>query len=135
MKKFFITTSIVLTAGLLFALPVFALDLGSDILREAGSVAGYDPNTTQTTFAQNVGIIVRAILSLVGVIFTALIVYAGIMWMTAHGEEDKIKKAQDILKASIIGLVITLSAYSISAFIVPRLLERTTSNPTVDNSN
>lgn len=131
MKKVFIVISVVVVSGFLFVWPVFSINLGGDILNNAARTAGYDPNTSQTTFAQNVGIVVRAVLSFVGVIFTALIIYAGILWMTARGEEDKVKKAQDILKASIIGLIITLSAYSISAFVVPKLLERTTSNPTV----
>jgi len=44
-------------------------------------------------------------------------VYAGLMWMTAGGNEDRIKKARQILIAAIIGLVIVLSAYAITQFI------------------
>jgi len=49
------------------------------------------------------------------------------MWMTAHGEEAKIDKAKEIIKAAVIGIVIVLAAYSISAFIIPRVIASTVS--------
>jgi hypothetical protein len=52
-----------------------------------------------------------------GTIFFILVVYAGLMWMTAVGNEENIKKAQSILKTAIIGLIIVLSAYAITKFI------------------
>ncbi len=64
-----------------------------------------------------VGTIVNALLSLVGLIFLILMVYAGILWMTARGEEDQISKAQKIITASLIGLFITVSAYAITVFV------------------
>ena len=59
-------------------------------------------------------------------IFLLLTVYAGYLWLTARGEEEPIKKAQKIIIASVIGLVIVVSAYSITNFVVPRILEKTT---------
>jgi len=52
-------------------------------------------------------------------------VYAGYLWMTARGESDQVDKAKKIIVQSIIGLVITVGAYSITAFVVPALLKRT----------
>jgi len=46
-----------------------------------------------------------------------LMIYAGFLWMTARGAEEQVKKSQDIIIAAVIGLVITLSAYAISALI------------------
>lgn len=65
--------------------------------------------------------VVKAALSLVGTIFLVLTIYAGILWMTAQGEEDKIETAQKIIKAAMIGLFITLAAYAITAFVAGRL--------------
>ena len=59
-----------------------------------------------------------------GVIFLVLMVYAGYLWMTARGTEEQIEKAKKIIMAAMIGLIITLGAYSITAFVVPAILER-----------
>lgn len=67
-----------------------------------------------------IGTVINAALTLVGLIFLVLMVYAGYLWMTARGESEQIDKAKDIIKASIIGLVIVLSAYAISAFVTGR---------------
>ena len=124
MKKL-ITTLILIT---LISIPVsvLAINLGTELTEDAAVMAGYSAGTTDTTFAETLGTIVKAVLSLVGIIFTLLLVYAGFIWMTARGEEDKVKKATSIIQAAIIGLIITLAAYSITAFVVPRVLERTT---------
>lgn len=63
------------------------------------------------------GTVINAALQLVGLIFMLLLVYAGILWMTARGEEAQIEKAQKIITASIIGLIITISAYAVTVFV------------------
>lgn len=63
------------------------------------------------------GQLVGSILGLVGVIFLILMIYSGITWMTAGGNENSIKKAKQILTASISGLIIILSAYAITSFL------------------
>lgn len=68
-----------------------------------------------------VGSIINAALSMVGLIFLVLMVYAGFLWMTASGEESQVEKAQDIIKGSIIGIVVVVSAYAITAFVTSRL--------------
>ncbi len=114
-------TLIVVFLSLLFISPVSAVELGGGLLKNAQEASGYEV-ATRLTFAERLGQVVQVALSFVGIIFLALTVYAGFLWMTARGESDKIDKAKEILKASIIGLVITLGAYSIAAFIVPAIM-------------
>jgi phage shock protein PspC (stress-responsive transcriptional regulator) len=64
-----------------------------------------------------IGKILAVVLGFTGTIFFILVIYAGLMWMTAVGNEENIKKAQSILKTAIIGLIIVLSAYAITKFI------------------
>lgn len=64
-----------------------------------------------------VGFIIGIGLSFIGTIFFVLIIYSGIMWMTAAGNEQQVAKAKDIIIAATIGLVIVLSAYAITRFI------------------
>ena len=93
------------------------LGVGTDSLTEtAGQTAGYG-ETDRTTFAQTIGQVVAIACSFLGIIFTVLLVYAGFYWMLARGEEEKVKKAIAIIRASIIGLIIVLAAYSISYYV------------------
>ena len=48
--------------------------------------------------------------------------------MTARGDESKVEKAISTMRQAIIGLVITVGAYSITQFVVPRIVERTADN-------
>ncbi len=72
-----------------------------------------------------VGRIINVALSLLGTIAVTLIVYAGFLWMTAGGNDDQITKARGIIYAAIIGLVIILSAYAISNFIIGNIYKAT----------
>ena len=57
------------------------------------------------------------ILSFVGVLFLALIIFAGVSWMTAGGNDQKIEKAKNLIINAAIGLLIVLAAYAITSFI------------------
>jgi len=117
----------VLIGIFLFVAVSYAIDLGTgeeSFLQNARNTAGYT-DANETTIASMIGMIIKAILSISGVIFTALLVYAGILWMTAGGEDEQVTKSKGIIRASIIGLIITLGAYSISYFVVPRILQQT----------
>jgi len=67
--------------------------------------------------SSRVGVIIGAILSFVAVIFMILIIYAGILWMIARGNEQQVDKAKNLIIQAIIGLIIVLSAYIITSFI------------------
>lgn len=65
--------------------------------------------------------IIQAALALLGIIFLIIIVFAGYRWMTASGNEEQVKKAQDAIKRGIIGLVIVILAYAIMVFVFTQL--------------
>lgn len=106
-----------------------ALDLGSGMAKNAAVQAGFDGNTNDTSLAENIGAIIKMLLSFTGVIFLVLTVYAGFLWMNARGDESKIEKSQSILRSAIIGLIITVGAYSITNFVVPRIVAQTAAAP------
>ena len=85
-------------------------------LEKVGTDGGYEA-VKETTFAEILGKSVGVFLSLLGVIFIILIIYAGYNWMTAAGNEEKVTKAQDTIKRAIIGLIIIVSAYAITYFV------------------
>lgn len=68
-----------------------------------------------------ISFVIRAALSLLGVIFIVIMVFAGYRWMTASGNEEAIKKSQESIKRAIIGLIIVVLAYAITAFVFGQL--------------
>lgn len=91
---------------------------GSDTVAKvfSGSTA---PNDIRVTVAS----LIRSFLGFVGIIFVVLIVYAGFLWMTAGGNESKIEESKKYLSRSLIGLIIILSAYSITGLILCRITD------------
>ena len=81
--------------------------------------AGFNPD--EIDFGATVAIVIEAFLSLLGIIFLILIIWAGWRWMTAQGDEQKVTQAKDTIQRAIIGLIITISAYSITYFVLSRL--------------
>lgn len=65
--------------------------------------------------------LVNTALGLVGLIAVVFIIYAGFLWMTAHGSSEQIEKAQGTLKNATIGLAIILLARAISWFVVDQI--------------
>lgn len=91
------------------------IDVGLNYAAGIGLSAANDPRI----IAAN---IIRIALGFLGIIAVVLIIYAGWLWMTADGQEEKIDKAKKILTGAVIGLVITLSAFAIASFILSRLI-------------
>ena len=52
-----------------------------------------------------------------GVVAMAYIIYGGYLWMTATGDPQKVKKAQDTLVYAVAGLVIVIISSLIVRFI------------------
>ncbi|HRH32921.1 MAG TPA: hypothetical protein PK720_02140 [bacterium] len=75
----------------------------------------------EKTLEQRVGEIISIVLSLLGVVFMILMIYAGFNWMTAGGDEEQISKSRNTIKAAIIGLLIVVAAYALSVFIIENL--------------
>ncbi len=76
-----------------------------------------------------IGKIIRIFLSILGVVFLLIFIYAGYLWMTAGGEAEKVEKAKKWMTNAVIGLVICLFAFSIVTFIINRLMEEVFEQP------
>ncbi len=97
----------------------FAADLVTDELSTVGETSGLATIELGILVAR----IIRIVLGVLGVIMVCLIIYAGWLYFTSQGEDKNTKKAKDIIKTTIIGLLIILSAYSIATFVLNYLLE------------
>lgn len=81
-------------------------------------------NITRVDVPQYVGGIISAILAIIGVVFLILIVYGGLLWMLAEGDETKVGKARGFIFHSIVGLILVFSAYAITNFVVNILIQQ-----------
>ncbi len=70
-----------------------------------------------------VGSGIRIFLSILGIIFLIMIIYAGFLWMTSGGSDEKAGQAQKLMQNAVIGLVIILAAYAITTFVTEAITE------------
>jgi len=61
--------------------------------------------------------IIRALLAILGTVFMVYLFLAGQAWMRAGGNAQIVSESQAKIKSLLIGLVIILAAYAISAWI------------------
>ena len=74
------------------------------------------------TFA---GQLVGAILAFVGVLFFLLVLYGGARWMFARGNAEEVKKAQEIIKTALLGMIIIFLAYILTRFVLTLITSAT----------
>ena len=117
MKKIFLASTII--CGLLVsgaALAVGPFDAANNNLGSALNTTGLSRD-----ISTSVGTVVKGVLAVVGTVFLLLTVYAGVLWMTAQGNEDKVTKAKGTIEAAVIGLFIVMAAYAITAFVTSKV--------------
>ena len=94
-------------------------------LGQVGGKAGYgtQTNVQASDLANRVGKVIGMVLSVFGVVFLALVVYSGIQWMSAGGNEEKVTKARERIVRAAVGLGIVMMSYALTSFIVARMQE------------
>ncbi|MFA5130063.1 MAG: pilin [Patescibacteria group bacterium] len=65
-----------------------------------------------------IGSIVNALLGIFGALFLVLIIWGGFQYMTAQGDDAKVKKAQETIRNAIIGMLIVAASYAIASFVL-----------------
>lgn len=67
--------------------------------------------------------VIQALLGFIGIIFTGILIYAGFLYLTAKGEAAHIDQAKKMLTNAVIGLMIIIFSFSITTYILSKLLE------------
>ncbi len=115
MSKNFLKTNIVLLTILIFSLiPIFIFSAATSSATDLNIPNPLGETSDITTL---VGNILNFLWKLAFVIAPILIVYAGYLYITSTGNEEKIKIAQKALTWAIIGFAIILIASSVPAII------------------
>jgi hypothetical protein len=98
---------------------------GTKMMNRLNTVAeggGYNTNPEESATPKIVGLIVGLFIGFLGLTFLVLTFMAGYTWMTASGNEEKIKKAKSTMTSAITGLIVALSAWIIWDFIYQNLI-------------
>jgi cysteine-rich repeat protein len=112
--------SVLFCTGIFLAHPVLAADaIDQSALATFAADAGFAVGPSiQVIIAR----LIRTVISFLGIVTVALILYGGFMYMTAGGVEDRVKKAKRILTNAVIGLLIVLGSFTITQFVLNNLL-------------
>ncbi|MFA5048003.1 MAG: hypothetical protein WC516_03110 [Patescibacteria group bacterium] len=73
---------------------------------------------SSNTLPKVIGGIIGILLGFLGILFIVLIIWAGFQWMTAGGDEARVKKAKQLIINATIGILIILASYGITQFII-----------------
>ncbi|MFA6171311.1 MAG: hypothetical protein WCW77_02810 [Patescibacteria group bacterium] len=85
-------------------------------LKKFNTGAGFKEDTDKDALFKYIGKAVNLMIVALGIIFLCLIIYGGLEWMQAMGNDEKVKKAQDIMRNAVIGLIIAVGAYALANF-------------------
>jgi hypothetical protein cdivTM_30108 len=107
----------VFTAVSPVSLPVYAdakdeVKKGADMTNSGGSAKQDLPDVITT--------IINVMLFIAGALAVIMIIYGGIRYITAHGDEKQVKVAKDTIVYSVVGLIIAIIAYALVTFIFNR---------------
>lgn len=136
MKKIIYTLAILSMAFSVIATPVYAIHTGSsdpddlqDICKETGFsdpiLCGYkiEKINEEDELKFSVGYVLNAIYGVIGIIAVVMIVIAGIKYSTSQGDPGKVQSAKQTIMYAIIGLIIVISAFAITNFLLAALAQ------------
>lgn len=127
-QSIFVLTVLVCT-GIFFAQPILAAGpVDQNAFESFAANAGFATGPSITVIIAR---LIRTVISFLGVMAVVIVLYGGFMYMTAGGNEDRIKKAKRTLTNGMIGLVIVLMSFTIAQFIVSKLVGATSEADTI----
>lgn len=113
MRKFYFLSGIAVALGVfLIGSATFASNFGLDETAGAAGLTKY--GNSVPTIAGNV---IGTLLSMISVLFFVLVLYGGILYMTARGSSETTEKAINTIIAATIGIVIIIGAYALTNFV------------------
>ncbi len=74
--------------------------------------------------------LVNLFFTFLGILSVIIIMYAGFLWMTSNGREDRVEKAKKTLIGAIIGLILILASWAIVSFVLNVIGGQVTGNCT-----
>lgn len=94
-----------------------AQGFAEEAINRARVTAGEANLETRQSITNIIADLIQVVLGLVGILFFLLTLWGGYLWMTAQGNDQKVADAKKIIVRAVIGMVVVLTAYSITYFI------------------
>lgn len=95
----------------------------SNTAKGAGLTTGDKP----ASLTDVAGLLINAVLGLVGIILLAYMIYGGFRWMTARGDAKMVTEAQATIRNAVIGIVVIALAFALTSFVLGTLINATSS--------
>jgi hypothetical protein len=114
-RKTIAFATLALLCGVFFGAQI--VDAAPSILDQTNTFNRNIGFETPTDIRYTIALAIRVVLSLLGMIFLAMILYAGFTIMTAAGEQSKVDTGKNTLKYAVIGMVIVFSSYGIAGLV------------------
>lgn len=87
------------------------VDLGEE------SLAGVVGNTT-TDIRETIRRVINVLLGFLGIVTVLMIIYGGVLWLTAAGNEERIDKGRHTITWAAIGAIIISIAWTITSYVL-----------------
>jgi len=113
--------SFILLSGIFSFTPVLAFSL-KDSFSSTGSLNSFSNQIGYTDQAKTpeyyIGLLLNGLFSILGIIAIAMLIYSGVVWMTARGNESKVEKAKENIIDVIMGLIFIIGSYALTTFLL-----------------
>lgn len=67
--------------------------------------------------------LIQYALGFMGTVAVAIIIWGGFVWMTSAGNEERVKKAKEVIKWAVVGMVVVMLAWAIVVFVFTSIQE------------
>lgn len=126
--RFFLSITVLsMVCGYLFAPFAFAATKTEEILLGPETQGAYtklpQPSATYSP-AETISKVINLLFGFIAILAVSLIMYGGFLWVTSGGEQDKAKKAQELLTDAAVGIVVLAAVWSLAWLILKALTER-----------
>lgn len=110
--------------------PAHAGKLWSDQvgMEEIGQEAFQQTSNSPTDVRVVIARIIKVFLSFLGIIFLVLFLWAGFRWMTSAGNEKNIEDAKAQMRNAVIGFLIIMMSYAVTAYVMACIFDVTTAS-------
>ena len=129
MKKILLVIFGVLTLSFgLVALPAYATPTGKEACEMSGTEEfknGYDEELCggkgEAGLQSTGGNVLFVVYCFIGILAVVFVIIGGFKYTTSQGEPGKVQQAKNTIMYALIGLVVTLSAFAITRFVLQAL--------------
>lgn len=83
----------------------------------AGTVSLTNP-LPDTSPQKLIGLVIKAVLGIVGSLALVMFIYGGFLWMTSAGNAEQVQKGKNVLIWATLGLAVIFSAYALVNFVI-----------------